>query len=373
MRREGEQNLSTKVERALTTARKQSTTRQGKKPGENSNPQKKTRRPPRTATVTITCPPDQYAAAMRKAREAINLEKLGIKSLRPKRAITGALVLEIPDPDGVKKATTLREKMEIALSDMEGVRVARPVKLADLRIRDMDNSIEEIDFKEAVAKAGGCDPTEIKVGTRRPAPNGLNSAWIQCPLFAANKVAASGRIQIGWMSSRVEMLASRQTQCYRCLEIGHVQGQCTNEKDRRDACYRCGQAGHQARNCTNAVHCILCQEASKPANHCMGEPSCAETNKKGRVQKGGTASKRNTADAALGGGKTGNQPAVRGEGSSLGGPPVPVWLEGKKEDRVERMEVELMPSSQPPLSQRQMRRESDKEGSMTSEARSRLQ
>lgn len=151
MRREGEQNLSTKVERVLTTARKQSTTRQGKKPGENSNPQKKTRRrPPRTATVTITCPPDQYAAAMRKAREAINLKKLGIKSLRPKRAITGTLVLEIPGPDGVKKATTLREKMEIALSDMEG---ARPVKLADLRIRDMDNSIEEIDFKEAVAKA----------------------------------------------------------------------------------------------------------------------------------------------------------------------------------------------------------------------------
>lgn len=81
------------------------------------------KRPPRTAAVTLTCPPDQYARAMRVAREKINLEDLGINTIKPRRAATGGLVLEISGPDGKEKAISLKEKMEEALQDMEGVRV----------------------------------------------------------------------------------------------------------------------------------------------------------------------------------------------------------------------------------------------------------
>lgn len=94
----------------------------------NKTQKKVTRKPPRTAAVTLTCPPDQYAATMRKAREIIDLDEIEIKSLKPKRAVTGALVLEVPGPGREEKAVTLRNRMEEALAQMERVRVARPVK-----------------------------------------------------------------------------------------------------------------------------------------------------------------------------------------------------------------------------------------------------
>lgn len=65
---------------------------------------------------------------MRKARETIDLDEIEIKSLKPKRAVTGALVLEVLGPGREEKAITLRNRMEEALAQMEGVRIARPVK-----------------------------------------------------------------------------------------------------------------------------------------------------------------------------------------------------------------------------------------------------
>jgi len=48
-----------------------------------------TRRPPKTAAVQVTCPPDQYASTLRLARERVSLQELGIPELRPRRAKTG--------------------------------------------------------------------------------------------------------------------------------------------------------------------------------------------------------------------------------------------------------------------------------------------
>lgn len=73
------------------------------------------RRPPRTAAVTLICPPEQYTQAMRVAKESIKLEELKIQTVRPKKAVTGALILEIPGPEGKKKANALKEKLETAL------------------------------------------------------------------------------------------------------------------------------------------------------------------------------------------------------------------------------------------------------------------
>lgn len=67
-------------------------------------------RPPRSVAITLTCPPESYAAAINKARECIKLEELNIKSLRLRRGITGSLVLEIKDPEGAKKARILKER-----------------------------------------------------------------------------------------------------------------------------------------------------------------------------------------------------------------------------------------------------------------------
>lgn len=85
----------------------------------------------------------------------MNLEKLRVSALHPKRAITGALVLEIPGPDGIEKAKALKEKLQCALGNMEGMRVARPVKSVDLRVKDVIESITEDEIRQAIVDNQG--------------------------------------------------------------------------------------------------------------------------------------------------------------------------------------------------------------------------
>lgn len=108
------------------------TVRKGKEQKRNKTTRRK---PPRTAAVALTCPPNGYTEAMGMVRKGIDLREIGIQSLRPKRAATGAIILEVPGPDGAKKAETLREKMATVLKDIEGVKVARPVKQGEMRIK----------------------------------------------------------------------------------------------------------------------------------------------------------------------------------------------------------------------------------------------
>ncbi|XP_018373630.1 PREDICTED: cellular nucleic acid-binding protein homolog [Trachymyrmex cornetzi] len=87
-------------------------------------------------------------------------------------------------------------------------------------------------------------------------------------------VTKNRRIRIGWTMARVDLLPARPTQCYRCLENGHVRSQCRNEHDRGAACYRCGQGGHIAKDCLEQVHCVICSERNLRADHRMGGPAC---------------------------------------------------------------------------------------------------
>jgi len=126
-----------------------------------------------------------------------------------------------------------------------------------------------------VARAGACTPAEVKVGQIRPAPSGVHSAWVQCPLASANKIAGVGRVKVGWVVARATLLTQRPLQCFRCLERGHVRERCTSLVDRSGMCYRCGKPGHVARACTaQNGSCPACQAAGLPFGHKIGAPAC---------------------------------------------------------------------------------------------------
>lgn len=93
--------------------------------------------------------------------------------------------------------------------------------------------------------------------------SGLGTLWVQCPISTANKVARMKSIRVGWANARVELLSPRALQCYRCLEKGHVQTQCTSSIVRSNLCYRCGQEGHQVKFCTNKPHCVTASRQDK--------------------------------------------------------------------------------------------------------------
>jgi hypothetical protein len=76
------------------------------------------------------------------------------------------------------------------------VKVAAPVRMAELRVDGIDISITK----------GGA---EVQVGEIETSRDGLGSAWVRCPLVGARKLAQAGRIALGWSTARVEAIAKR--------------------------------------------------------------------------------------------------------------------------------------------------------------------
>jgi len=232
------------------------------------------RKPPRTAAVQVTCPPGEYAETMRLARARVNIKDLGIPELRPRRARTGALLLEVPGADGGRRASVLAGKLREALGDREGITISQPVKTAEMRVKDIEDSISAIEIAEALAAQGGCATDDVRVGPIRIGANQLGTAWVRCPLVAANKIVKRGRLTLGWTRVRIELLPERATTCYKCLREGHVRAACPNDEDRADLCYRCGEAGHRASQCNREPRCPLCVGSNRPANHKAGGRAC---------------------------------------------------------------------------------------------------
>ena len=233
-------------------------------------------KPPRMPAVVITAPPGGYAEVMKEARTSINLQELGIQEVRPRKAVTGAMILEIPGDKEGSKADALAGRLSELLAFREGVNITRPHRRVDLRIRDLDDSISVEEIVEAIATLGACAKDLVKVGHIRRTAGGLGqgTAWIQCPILAARKITAQRRIKIGWLSYRVDVLQQRRVQCFKCLEAGHTSARCNSGTDRSQCCYRCGQAGHKSSECDRPAECPLCKEAGRKADHKIGSRGC---------------------------------------------------------------------------------------------------
>ena len=87
-------------------------------------------RAPRTATVAITAPAGgdaekEFSTRVSAAMAAIDVGQLSIPAMRPKRAVTGGLVLEIPGAQAAERAAVLRDRLLEQLGN-SGIRVHCP-------------------------------------------------------------------------------------------------------------------------------------------------------------------------------------------------------------------------------------------------------
>lgn len=235
---------------------------------------------PRTAAVMVTCPAGQYAETIGMARTRVDIAALKIENVKARRAMTGAIVYEVPGAERAQKADAFAAKLREALEGVEGVRVTRPSKKADIRVQGLDESATEKEVIAEIARVGRCETADVKAGKVRFAKGAMGTLWIQCPVAAADKVATAGRIRVGWVTTRVEPLKARPLQCFRCLEKGHVREQCSSPVDRSGCCYNCGSPGHKASECASKTRCVLCEEKGLAANHRIGSDNCRA--KKGR-------------------------------------------------------------------------------------------
>lgn len=266
--------------------RKENTQGGKKEKGKDSNKgpskQPRTGKVHGTSAVTITAREGaSYAEILRKAREKISLQSIGIETSKIRKGINGGIIIEIPGNDNVKKANDLADKLKEILPDQ--VRINRPTRKSDMRVTGLDESVTKEEIRSVIANIGGCKEEDIRIGEIRWMSNGLGTIWLQCPVSVANKIAITGKIKVGWTVAKAEILTPRSLQCYRCWEVGHARYSCTSAVDRSSHCYRCGSSGHKIYEC-QAIKpkCIICVERNLNDNHRLGSNSCnmvKQTNK----------------------------------------------------------------------------------------------
>jgi hypothetical protein len=242
-------------------------------------------RPPTTSAITVNVPPGSnvtIAEVMATAKARINPAEFGLDAgVKPRRAVTGGLVLEVAGPDREAKADLLANRMREVLAGTDAI-IVRPIKCGELRVLDLDESITPLEVAAAVAEAGSCSTADVKVGNIKPSPTRLGTAWVRCPLGAMRKITTAKKLRVGWISVRVEALGARPLQCYRCLETGHVRAKCPGSAtDRSGRCFACGEAGHKASTCVAKTHrCPVCSDLGRQADHRLGSKKCSPPKKK---------------------------------------------------------------------------------------------
>lgn len=244
-----------------------------KAPGISSKPGT-ARRAPKSAAVLITgCSGEFiYAAALKKAREAVSLVDLKIDNTKVRKAVNGGTIIEVMGPDSTKKANALADKLRAVFHDQ--AKIARPVVEGEIRLVGLDDSVSMAEVAYTVAYYGECSEEEVKVGPIRPMNNGLFTVWAQCPLGAAIKTANNKMVKIGWTQARVILLEARPVQCFKCWRIGHVRFACTFGEDFSRHCFRCGGTEHRAGNCNLPPSCRICLLDGRDPNHRLGSNFC---------------------------------------------------------------------------------------------------
>jgi hypothetical protein len=167
----------------------------------------------------------------------ISLKKLGVDEVEMRKAATGAIIIRVPGDKDRDKASKLATK-PAGILDPSMVKIAAPLRTAELKIERIDVSVNKEELRHALALAAGCKKEELQVGEIGIARGGLGTAWIRCLVASARKLAQERKVAVGWSWATVTAIPRRPVQCYRCLELGHVSATCTTTVDRGNLCYR---------------------------------------------------------------------------------------------------------------------------------------
>lgn len=242
--------------------------------GAGAKPGRKLIKPP-VVTITNKSKDSSYADILAKAREKVSLKDLGIETTVIRRAMNGAIIIEVPGPQGKQQASTLSSRLAAALG--EDAKVISPVAMGELRLRGIDPSTSKEEVYIELAALSGCPQQDFKVSPIINMRDGMGVTWVRCPLETAVRVAERGTVTLGWTRVRVELLKRRPVQCYKCWHFGHARPNCRSENERKGLCFRCGQADHAIDTCRAGFpKCLICEDIGKDSRHRIGNTRCLE-------------------------------------------------------------------------------------------------
>ncbi|CAH2040683.1 unnamed protein product, partial [Iphiclides podalirius] len=98
------------------------------------------------------------------------------QSTKMKRKPARGILMEIGGSDCGQKTDKLATKLREVLSE-SNVRVNRPVKTGDVRLRDLDNSVGPSELAAAIVEASVSSADDVKVGELRRSPISMGTCW----------------------------------------------------------------------------------------------------------------------------------------------------------------------------------------------------
>lgn len=138
---------------------------------------------PAVVTISNRSGDKTYAQILAKARENVNLKNLGIQTTVIRRAVNGAIVIEVPGPEGKQLAGRLKASLTEAFG--EDAVVQNPVAMGELRLRGVDPSTTTEEVYAELESIGGCTRQDLKVSTISNMRDGMGVTWVSCPLQTA--------------------------------------------------------------------------------------------------------------------------------------------------------------------------------------------
>lgn len=115
------------------------------------------RKLPKTAAVALRGRNENasYADILRKARSEVSLSEIGVENTRIKKGIDGAVIIEIPGPDGQNRADLLASKLREVLKN-DDVNITRPSIKAEIRVFGFDDSVTTEEICNTIAEKTNC-------------------------------------------------------------------------------------------------------------------------------------------------------------------------------------------------------------------------
>ena len=211
----------------------------------------------------------QYAEVLRKMRADERLADLGknVRSIR--RTRTGEMLLTLKR--GVKDQGPSYQKLAEEVVG-NGVQVRSLGSTVTIQVKNLDEVTEVTELVAALKEQCQIEVSPMAI-TLRQGQFSTQVATVKLLAADAKKVAATGRVRVGWSVCPVS-IPRPTTACFKCFGQGHLARDCKST-DRSKLCRRCGSEGHKAQGCLLPLKCAICIEGGKsPTNHMAGGPRC---------------------------------------------------------------------------------------------------
>lgn len=205
------------------------------------------------STVTVKAEGKSFVDIVKRLKEEVNIDQLGVKIKKLQKTEKGDLRLTIHG--GQDMAMSLKNEITHKINDVQVM--TRKLGTTTIYISGMDPTIEEEEVKQAIAAVAKMKETDIDIKSVREGRYGEKTVIAEVPREQIMPLIGKKRLKIGWMEGTVKERIDI-VRCFRCLEHGHKTLECKAQVDRSRDCIKCGRTGHKSKECINTYRCLKC-------------------------------------------------------------------------------------------------------------------